>query len=455
MQLIDLFEDVPADRLLWAISPDEEYTASQLRAWCIHSRQTLLDLRGKKVAVLATGDFDLALMLLCLDGWAESLTLLTAGSDQISDAICASGCEVLLVRQQMEFAPPIPVRVAPPFSLNVPNASNEALLDQHCRTRWVLSSSGTTGQPKLISHSLSSLVRTVSRDLDRGSNFVWGSLYHVSSFAGIQVLLQSWFAGSKLVFSVAGVPLSKRIASFAACGCNALSATPTLWRVLMMSDHGGLRLRQVTLGGEIADQAILDALRARFRDANLVHIFASTEAGVGFSVRDGREGFPARLLIEPPNGVRLRVDAQGHLWLKPLNSDQRLAHGKQELRDEDGFIDTGDVVELVGDRYQFRGRSTGAINVGGRKVHPQEVESWLLRYPGVRLARVSAKKNPIMGSIVQATVVLSEGCDGASPDFKSGLTRFCREHLEPYKIPAILRVAESIPVSDTGKIART
>ncbi len=42
--------------------------------------------------------------------------------------------------------------------------------------------------------------------------------------------------------------------------------------------------------------------------------------------------------------------------------------------DEDGFVDSGDIVELRGDRYYFVGRRGGIINVGGLKVHPEEVE---------------------------------------------------------------------------------
>jgi hypothetical protein len=47
---------------------------------------------------------------------------------------------------------------------------------------------------------------------------------------------------------------------------------------------------------EIADQAVLDSLRAFFPQAKVAHAYASTEAGVGFAVNDGREGFPSSLL---------------------------------------------------------------------------------------------------------------------------------------------------------------
>ena len=51
------------------------------------------------------------------------------------------------------------------------------------------------------------------------------------------------------------------------------------------------------------------------------------------------------------------------------------------LADEDGFVDTGDMLELRGDRYYFAGRREGIINVGGQKVHPEEVEAVINRHP--------------------------------------------------------------------------
>ena len=51
----------------------------------------------------------------------------------------------------------------------------------------------------------------------------------------------------------------------------------------------------VRLSGEVADQAVLDNLRAAYPHARIAHAFASTEAGVAFDVNDGLAGFPAEL----------------------------------------------------------------------------------------------------------------------------------------------------------------
>jgi hypothetical protein len=59
----------------------------------------------------------------------------------------------------------------------------------------------------------------------------------------------------------------------------------------------------VRLFGEIADQTILDHLAACYPQAQIGHACASTEAGVGFEVDDGREIFPADLIEQPSGGV--------------------------------------------------------------------------------------------------------------------------------------------------------
>jgi len=65
----------------------------------------------------------------------------------------------------------------------------------------------------------------------------------------------------------------------------------------------GLPVRQITIGGEAVDQVTLDQLRAAFPGARISQIYASTEAGALFAVRDGRAGFPAAGSVERRAGA--------------------------------------------------------------------------------------------------------------------------------------------------------
>jgi acyl-coenzyme A synthetase/AMP-(fatty) acid ligase len=212
----------------------------------------------------------------------------------------------------------------------------------------------------------------------------------------------------------------------------------------------------VRLSGEIADQAVLDALRKAFPGASIGHAFASTEAGVGFAVNDGLEGFPAAFLGKNAGGVEMKVE-DGSLRIRSSRTAHGyVGHNAAALADDDGFIDTGDMVELRGDRYYFVGRRGGIINVGGLKVHPEEVEAVINRHLGVRMSRVRSRKSPITGAIVVADVVLADSTDQArAQTIKNDIVADCRQSLAPHKVPAMITFVQSLDVTGAGKLART
>ena len=81
-----------------------------------------------------------------------------------------------------------------------------------------------------------------------------------------------------------------------------------------------LPIVQITLGGEVVDQAVLDRLKNAFPKSRLVHIYATTEMGRCFSVNDGLAGFPASYLKAPlPDGVELKIE-DGQLMIRSANS---------------------------------------------------------------------------------------------------------------------------------------
>jgi acyl-CoA synthetase (AMP-forming)/AMP-acid ligase II len=248
--------------------------------------------------------------------------------------------------------------------------------------------------------------------------------------------------------------MADQIAWLAGQGVTHMSATPTLWRRLLMAPGlDRLALRQVTLGGEIADQGVLDALRARFPDARITHIYASTEAGVGFAVNDRRAGFPLDFLDHPPGGVGVAV-RDGLLWLRPPGGRQvRYLGGQPVTVDTDGFVLTGDRIEIADDRALFLGRDSGVVNVGGVKVWPERVERIIAAVPGVGMAAVNAKSSPITGALLIATVVPADpACDRET--LKTAIMARCRASLEREAVPARLRFADSLATNAAGKITR-
>jgi acyl-coenzyme A synthetase/AMP-(fatty) acid ligase len=210
------------------------------------------------------------------------------------------------------------------------------------------------------------------------------------------------------------------------------------------------------LSGEIADQAILNQLHSFYPQAKVSHAFASTEAGVAFDVRDGLTGFP-RDIIENTPGVEMKVE-QGSLRIRSdRNATQYLNHSGRPLRDPDGFVDTGDMLEQRGDRYHFVGRRDGVINVGGLKVHPEEVEAVINRHPEVRMSLVRTRKNPLTGALVVADVVLKAPTRNSNTDDRAlqhDILLLCREALPSHKVPAVINFVPALAVAETGKLIR-
>jgi acyl-coenzyme A synthetase/AMP-(fatty) acid ligase len=101
------------------------------------------------------------------------------------------------------------------------------------------------------------------------------------------------------------------------------------------------------------------------------------------------------------------------------------------------------------------GRRGGIINIGGLKVHPEEIEAVINRHAEVRMSRAKSRRSPITGAIVVADVILAEGSDaGRSDDIRAQILADCRASLPSYKVPAVIRFVRSLDITAAGKLAR-
>jgi acyl-coenzyme A synthetase/AMP-(fatty) acid ligase len=311
--------------------------------------------------------------------------------------------------------------------------------------------------PKIVSHSLEGLTGAIVADgTVREAAPVWSTFYDIRRYGGLQVFLRAIIGGGSMVLSEPGEPLADYVARLQARGVSHISGTPSHWRKLLMSGSAtGFAPRYVRLSGEIADQAVLDGLRRAFPTASIGHAYASTEAGVGFAVNDGLEGFPASMVGTGRDAVEMKVE-DGSLRIRSTRTAQGyVGRNAAALTDADGFVDTGDMVELRGERYHFVGRRGGIINIGGLKVHPEEIEAVINRHAEVRMSRARSRRSPITGSIVVADVVLADGCDPARGDsIREKILADCRAELAPHKVPAMIKFVSSLDITAAGKLAR-
>jgi acyl-coenzyme A synthetase/AMP-(fatty) acid ligase len=413
------------------------------------------ELAGRSVLLATAGQLAAALALIELDGVARRITILPPDTDPVHFGALIAGAEidaVVVDRGSPAHAVfDLPVRVACAPAIGAFERKPAPAL----QTEWVLLTSGTTGVPKMAVHTLTGLTAAFAARLPDG-DVIWGTFYDIRRYGGLQIFLRTVLGGASLVLSSAGEPVGAHLDRLARHGATHVLGTPTQWRRALMSPAiRKISPRYVRLSGEIADQAVLDSLRGAFPQAIVSHAYASTEAGVAFAVNDGLAGFPACFVEDVRSGVEMKVE-DGSLRIRSPRTASRYIGGTARLAGEDGFVDTGDMVELRGDRYIFTGRRGGIINIGGLKVHPEEIEAVINRHPRVRMSLVRPRKNPVTGSVVIADVVLKSGAEPAATlaEVKDDILKLCRDALPVYKVPAAISIVPEIDVAATGKLVR-
>ncbi|NDC54251.1 MAG: long-chain fatty acid--CoA ligase, partial [Planctomycetia bacterium] len=296
-----------------------------------------------------------------------------------------------------------------------------------------------------VDHSWDSLLAS-ARLAEQWHGRGWLLVYDATRWAGLQVWLQALLTAGRVV-----VPAS-RDPDVVARACvdeevSMLPATPTLLRRLITSGDRDLVARmspdRITLGGEAADPQLLEQARTLFPAATIGQVYATTELGEVFRVTDGLPGFPTEWIGRPlPGGARLSLRRDGELLV--------------QLSRDTAEVATGDLVERRGSRFEFTGRRSDVIVVGGGKVYPKRVEEILRGVPGVADARVYGMPSAITGELVAAQIVIHQPLPRATtPDaVRAAALALCRERLEPAAVPRLLDIVKRLDTTPAGKISR-
>jgi len=187
----------------------------------------------------------------------------------------------------------------------------------------------------------------------------------------------------------------------------------------------------------------LEQARVAFPEAKITQVYATTELGEVFRVTDGLAGFPANWLGRTlPGGARIAMRRDGELLV--------------QLSRDTAEVATGDLVEKRGERYEFSGRRSDVIVVGGAKVFPQRVEEILRGVPGLADARVYGLPSAITGELVAVEAVLTDPLpEGSTPEsIRAAALAACRSGLEPHSVPRIFDIVRMIATNPSGKISR-
>lgn len=118
---------------------------------------------------------------------------------------------------------------------------------------------------------------------------------------------------------------------------------------------------------------------------------------------------------------------------------------------QNGYFLTADYASKADDGLiKIEGRSKSVINISGMKVFPEEVEAVLETIPEIKQARISSSPHKLLGQIIEGEIVLREG---ATIDVEDVLT-YCKKRLSAFKAPQRLKIVDSLPMTNTGKLQR-
>lgn len=320
-------------------------------------------------------------------------------------------------------------------------------LRAHDAPGLVLFSSGTTGAPKASVLDFSKLLRRYDRPAAPRRTLSFLNLDHIG---GINTLLHTLANGGAVVTVGDRTPESV-FATIEAHRVDVLPTTPTFLNMVLVSgaheryDTSSLKL--VTYGTEPMPPRTLRRITEALPHVRFKQTYGLSELGIlPTRSRDDRS-----LWIElGTDGFDCKV-VDGVLWIR---SDMAMLGylNAEAPFDDEGYFNTRDKVEVDGDWVRILGRDSELINVAGEKVYPVEVESVLLEDPGVAEATVSGRRSPVTGMVVHAVVKPVERVD--QRDLARRLRAFCRERLEPFKVPAVIEVSDDDLHSDRFKKVR-
>jgi len=316
-----------------------------------------------------------------------------------------------------------------------PEAENPLILTFRERSTpgLIVFTSGSTGKPKAILHDCERVMRKFVRPREARRTVLFLMMDH---FGGFNTLLSTFAYGG------VGLCLVQRTAESV---CRAieeargqlLPTTPTFLNLLIAGgtyrsfDLSSVKL--ITYGTEVMSAATLARVRQVFPNAQIKQTYGLSELGVLRSKSESDESLWVKV---GGDGFEVKV-VDNVLWVRSEANMVGYLNAPNPF-DEEGWMCTGDEVEVKGEYMRFLGRKSDVINVGGQKVFPVEVETVLLSAENVREAAVYGMRHPLMGNLVHAKISLDHPEDLQM--LTERLRKVCLAQLAKFKIPVKFNV---------------
>lgn len=312
----------------------------------------------------------------------------------------------------------------------------------------VMFTSGSTGRPKAALHSDERFLSKFHKSRRRFRTLALLLFDHV---AGQDTIFYTLASGGTLIFARRRDPISV-LELIESHKVEVLPTSPSFLRLLCASQlasvHDTSSLKVITYGSEPMDPNTLARVNVLFPNVQISQKYGSTETGSPRSVSKGNDSLWLKFKND---GLDVKVVA-GVLWIRSESVILGYLNAPSPV-DQDGWYCTGDLVEIDGEWFRFRGRMVDTINVGGEKVSPSEVENTILELDFVRDVAVTGRPHVLLGQVVTARVNLAT----KDLDAREAITRIwqhCRKRLASYKAPVKIDISSGALRNDRLKVQR-
>lgn len=335
----------------------------------------------------------------------------------------------------------------------------------------IMFTSGTTGEPKGVplthanlaaaAYQINQFIGTAAEDVEVLAlpichSFGMGRARCVLTVGGTIVLVPG-FSNTKRLFAA--------LADYRASG---LAFVPAAWAYVQKMSGDALatharHLRYIEIGSAAMEAPERRHLMQLFPQTRICMHYGLTEASRSAFIEfhaeaahldsAGKPSFGVEIAIFSPQGERLPQGAEGEICIKGRHVTS--GYWKQEASQSrfGGFFRTGDWGVVDADGYlHIRSRTKDIINVGGKKVSPDEVETLLRSLPGVADAACVPAADPqgVLGEVVKAVLV----SDGSPMPTDDDIRAFVAARAEHYKVPMLIEWRDFLPKTDSGKLQR-
>ncbi len=337
----------------------------------------------------------------------------------------------------------------------------------------ILFSTGTTGKEKgiVLTHKNDiALAQNVAYSIDIQSDNVEMIPSPMNHSHGLRRYYANLWKGASVVLLGSIMDVRRFFYNMDNYGVNSLDLVPSALSVLLRLSKDNLakyndNIRYIQFGSAPLMKSDKDWIRRLLPDANLYNIYGSTESGCiccyEFNHTSDKENcigkptFNAEVFIVDDKKKKIVSDSihTGLLASKgsmnmvgylddPEETKKVLLEGVLYSNDVSYIDEEGDIILL--------GRAGDVINIGGKKVSPEEIEDTAKKMPMIADCACVSVHDPIKGNVPKLFVKVSQGHTFQTAAIRDWLLN----HMESFKVPVFYEEIDEIPRTSNGKILR-